>query len=56
MYYAMLPVPFTLANGENPGVAAAMAILAGVAVGFAIYRAKNGRLELRGDETQSNGG
>jgi sodium/pantothenate symporter len=56
MYYAMLPVPFTLANGENHGVAAAMAILAGVAVGFAIYRAKNGRLELRGDETQSNGG
>ena len=27
MYYAMLPVPFTEATGENPGVAAAVAIV-----------------------------
>jgi sodium/pantothenate symporter len=26
MYYAMLPVPFTQSTGENPGVAAAVAI------------------------------
>jgi len=56
MYYAMLPVPFTQANGENPGVAATIAILTGVAVGFIIYRAKNGSIELRGDDTQTAGG
>src|SRR6056297_172099 len=56
MYYAMLPVPFTQANGENPGVAAAIAILTGVAVGFIIYRAKNGSIELRGDDTETAGG
>ncbi len=57
MYYAMLPVPFTQATGENPGVAAAIAILSGVVVGFAIYRAKHGKLELRGDdETKTNEG
>ena len=27
MYYAMLTVPFTEATGENPGVAAAVAIV-----------------------------
>lgn len=50
MYYAMLPVPFTKATGENPGVAAAVAILTGVAIGFVIYRIKNGSIELRGKE------
>ena len=56
MYYAMLPVPFTQATGENPGVAAAIAILTGVVVGFGVYMIKNGSLELRsGDASESNG-
>lgn len=56
MYYAMLPVPFTQATGENPGVAAAIAILSGVIAGFSIYKIKNGTLELRsGDLAESNG-
>jgi sodium/pantothenate symporter len=55
MYYGKLSVPFTQANGENPGVAAAIAILTGVAVGFAIYKARNGRLELRDDDTEPTG-
>ena len=32
MYYGKLPVPGTAATGENPGVAAAVAILASVLV------------------------
>ncbi|MEX0723422.1 MAG: hypothetical protein WD053_06080 [Gracilimonas sp.] len=56
MYYAMLPVPFTKATGENPGVAAAVAIIFGVIVGFSAYRIKNGKLQLRNDEdTETNG-
>jgi sodium/pantothenate symporter len=48
MYYGQLPVPFTAANGENPGVAAAMAIIASVVAGLTVYavfkkrRAKHG--------------
>ncbi len=56
MYYAMLPVPFSKATGENPGVAAAVAILTGVAIGFAVYRMKNGRIELRGKELSKQTG
>jgi sodium/pantothenate symporter len=37
MYYGQLPVPFTAANGENPGVAAAVAILASVVAGMSVY-------------------
>lgn len=37
MYYGKLGVPFTKATGENPGVAASMAILASVIVGFTVY-------------------
>ncbi|MEX2477001.1 MAG: hypothetical protein WD357_01100 [Gracilimonas sp.] len=56
MYYAMLPVPFTKATGENPGVAAAVAIIFGVIVGFSAYRIKSGKLQLRKDEdTETNG-
>jgi sodium/pantothenate symporter len=33
MYYGQLPVPWTAATGENPGVAAAVAIVASVVVG-----------------------
>jgi sodium/pantothenate symporter len=36
MYYGQLPLPFTLATGENPGVAAATAIVAALVVGFAL--------------------
>jgi sodium/pantothenate symporter len=36
MYYAKLPVPGTAATGENPGVAAAVAILASLAVGAVV--------------------
>ncbi len=56
MYYAMLPIPFSKATGENPGVAAAVAILTGVAIGFAVYRMKNGRIELRGKELSKQTG
>lgn len=34
MYYGKLGVPFTLATGENPGVAAAMAIIASLLAGL----------------------
>ena len=56
MYYAMLPIPFSKATGENPGVAAAVAILTGVAIGFAVYRMKNGCIELRGKELSKQTG
>ena len=36
MYYAQLPVPFTAATGENPGVAAGVAIIFSVAVALVI--------------------
>lgn len=36
MYYGQLPLPFTAATGENPGVAAATAIVAALIVGFSL--------------------
>ncbi len=36
MYYGQLPVPFTQATGENPGVAAAVAIVAAMITGFGL--------------------
>ena len=38
MYYAQLPVPFTQATGENPGVAASTAIIISIIVAFAVIR------------------
>jgi hypothetical protein len=38
MYYGKLPVPLTSATGENPGVAAAVAICASVAVGTLLLK------------------
>jgi sodium/pantothenate symporter len=38
-YYGQIKVPFTVATGENPGVAAAMAILTSLVVGGLIYLA-----------------
>ncbi len=37
MYYGKLAVPGTLATGENPGVAAAVAILVSVTIGAVLY-------------------
>ncbi|MFO7446693.1 MAG: sodium:solute symporter, partial [Ignavibacteriaceae bacterium] len=36
-YYGKIRVPFTLATGENPGVAAAMAIVFSLITGLALY-------------------
>jgi sodium/pantothenate symporter len=41
MYYAQLGVPFTRATGENPGVAAAIAILISVTTAFIISAIDN---------------
>ena len=47
MYYGKLPVPGTSATGENPGVAAAVAIIASVLVGAALLQlAKGGKHEV----------
>ncbi|MCH8494782.1 MAG: hypothetical protein LAT57_04010 [Balneolales bacterium] len=40
MYYGQLPVPFTSADGQNPGVAAAIAIIASVIAGLTVFFAK----------------
>jgi sodium/pantothenate symporter len=42
VYYGRLPVPGTAATGENPAVAACLAILAALAVGGLLYRTKGG--------------
>lgn len=42
MYYGQLPLPFTLATGENPGVAAATAIVASLLVGVTVQRLRPG--------------
>jgi sodium/pantothenate symporter len=36
-FYGQIKVPFSVATGENPGVAAAMAILSSVIVGVVIH-------------------
>jgi len=41
-YYGRLSVPFTKANGENPGVAAAAAIIISVIAGLLTYRILKG--------------
>jgi len=43
MHYLNLPVPGTAATGQNPGVAAAVAITASVLVGGAVALARRGR-------------
>ncbi len=42
MYYGKLKVPGTAATGENPGVAASVAIVSALFVGAAIYQWKKG--------------
>jgi sodium/pantothenate symporter len=43
MHYLNLPVPGTAATGQNPGVAAAVAIVASVVAGGAVALARRGR-------------
>ncbi|MCH8523921.1 MAG: hypothetical protein LAT52_05155 [Balneolales bacterium] len=50
MYYGQLGLPFTLATGENPGVAAATAIMASVLVGLAVYAIVPRRVMQLSDE------
>ncbi len=45
MYYAMLPVPFTKSTGENPGVAAAVAITLSLITVFVIMTAEGRSLK-----------
>ena len=40
MYYGKISVPFTLATGENPGVAAAVAIVLSLVIGSVIFQLK----------------
>ncbi len=44
MYYGMLPVPFTKATGENPGVAAAIAIIVSLVIVFTISKLEGSKL------------
>lgn len=39
MYYGQVRVPFTISTGENPGVAAAVAIVCSIIVGSVLYLA-----------------
>lgn len=43
MYYGKLTVPFTVATGENPGVAAAVAILISIFSGLILQKVLGGR-------------
>lgn len=52
VYYAQIRVPFSQADGENPGVAAALAIIAAVTVGFAIYGLKNKGFSLKREQSK----
>lgn len=46
MYYGMLPVPFTKATGENPGVAAAVAIVLSLITVFSVSAVEGKKLVL----------
>ena len=52
VYYAQIRVPFSQADGENPGVAAALAIIAAVVVGFSVYGIKNGGIQLQSEKSE----
>lgn len=53
VYYTQLQVPFSEATGENPGVAAALAIISAVVVGFGIYKAKAGNIKFRSKQKKN---
>ena len=38
MYYGKISIPFTLSTGENPGVAAAVAIVASLIIGMIVLK------------------
>lgn len=42
-YYGQVAIPFTKATGENPGVAASMAIIASLLVGFILFALLRGK-------------
>lgn len=46
MYYGKIGVPFTLATGENPGVAAAVAIVLAVGVGLVVLALSKKKSEV----------
>lgn len=50
VYYAQIRVPFSQADGENPGVAAALAIITATVVGFSIYGIKNKGFRLQSEK------
>ncbi len=52
VYYAQIRVPFSQADGENPGVAAALAIIAAVIVGFSVYGIKNKGFRLESEKSE----
>lgn len=54
MYYAMLPVPFTRATGENPGVAAAVAIMLSLLTVFLIQALEGKSLKAVEDAPAPN--
>lgn len=47
MYYGKIAIPFSAATGENPGVAAAVAIIAAALVGAAVQRLTRPSMEKR---------
>lgn len=51
MYYLRLPVPFTEATGENPGVAASTAILVSIIVAFLVMHFDRSELPEKGQES-----
>ncbi|MDP3831487.1 MAG: sodium:solute symporter, partial [Ignavibacteriaceae bacterium] len=42
MYYGKLAVPFSFATGENPGVAAAVAIITSTLIAFIMHKILGG--------------
>jgi len=52
VYYAQIRVPFSQADGENPGVAAALAIIAAVLVGFSIYGFQNRGISMKSEQSK----
>lgn len=51
MYYAMLPIPFSKATGENPGVAAAVAIVLSVLTVFIVSAVEGKPIKLADKES-----
>jgi sodium/pantothenate symporter len=54
VYYGQIRVPFSQADGENPGVAAALAIICAVLVGFGMYGIKNKGFHMRSEKAESS--